>query len=96
MRTMIFRIEGMRCEACANTIKGLVERQPGVRLASVSFEHRQARVLYDPESVEADQLVESIQRPGFRVIGQEAIGDSARPTGSTPQAVQGPCMWSDS
>jgi len=68
MKTTTFKIEGMNCDACANTIKKLVEKEPGVRMAEVSFDKRQARVLYDPKSVEAHRLIEAIQKPGFRVV----------------------------
>ena len=78
MRTTIFRIEGMNCDACANTIKGLVEKEPGVRMASVSFAERQARVLYDPDATPEDRLVEVIQRPGFRVVAREAANEAGR------------------
>ncbi len=77
MKTTIFQIEGMNCDACANTIKSLVEKEPGVRMASVSFGERLARVLYDPQSVREDHLVDAIQKPGFRVVGREAAGESA-------------------
>ena len=76
MKTAIFRIEGMNCDACANTIKNLVEKEPGVRKASVSFTDRQARVLYDPQAIQEDRLVAAIQKPGFRVPGREATGES--------------------
>ena len=76
MKTAIFRIEGMNCDACANTIKNLVEKEPGVRKASVSFTDRQARVLYDPQAIQEDRLVAAIQKPGFRVVGREAAGES--------------------
>jgi copper chaperone CopZ len=76
MKTTIFKIEGMNCDACANAIKSLVEKEPGVRMASVSFSDRLARVLYDPEAVAEDRLVDAIQRPGFRVMGREPVGES--------------------
>lgn len=75
MKTTIFRIEGMSCDACANTIRNLFENEPGVRMASVSFSDRIARVLYDPQAVAEDRLVDAIQKPGFRVVGREAVGD---------------------
>jgi copper chaperone CopZ len=75
MKTTIFRIEGMNCDACANSIKSLVEREPGVRMASVSFSERSARVLYDPQAIGEDRLVDVIQEPGFRVVGCEAVGE---------------------
>jgi len=77
MKTTVFRIEGMNCDACANTIKNLLEKKPGVRMASVSFSERQARVLYDPQAVQEDRLVETIQKPGFRVVGREEAGKTA-------------------
>jgi copper chaperone CopZ len=77
MKTTIFRIEGMNCDACANSIKSLVEKESGVRMASVSFSERLARVLYDPQAVGEDRLVDVIQQPGFRVVSREAAGESA-------------------
>lgn len=70
MKTTTFKIEGMNCEACANTIKKLVEKEPGVRMAEVSFDERSARVLYDPKSVKEERLVDTIQKPGFRVVAR--------------------------
>ena len=78
MKTTIFRIEGMNCDACANSVKSLIEKEPGVRMAAVSFSERLARVLYNPQTVEEDRLVDVIQQPGFRVINREAAGESAR------------------
>lgn len=78
MKTAILKIEGMNCDACANTIKSLLEKEPGVRMASVSFTERQARVLYDPQSVPEDRLIDAIQKPGFRVVACEAVDESAR------------------
>ncbi|TKW76031.1 MAG: heavy-metal-associated domain-containing protein, partial [Bradyrhizobium icense] len=52
MRTTIFKIEGMNCDGCAETIQILIERESGVRMTSVSFNERAARVLYDPQSVQ--------------------------------------------
>ncbi|MBN9579235.1 MAG: heavy-metal-associated domain-containing protein [Alphaproteobacteria bacterium] len=71
MKTAIFKIEGMNCDACANTIKGLVEKEPGVRMATVSFDEGQARILYDPQTVSEDRLVDAVQKPGFRVVGRQ-------------------------
>ena len=78
MKTTIFKIEGMNCDACANTIKNLVEKEPGVRMASVSFGEGLARVLYDPQAVVEDRIVDAIQKPGFRVVGRETVGESIR------------------
>jgi copper chaperone CopZ len=78
MKTMIFKIEGMNCDGCAETIQTLIEKEPGVRMASVSFDERAAQVLYDPQSVQESRLIDLIQKPGFRVIGRESPGDPSR------------------
>jgi copper chaperone CopZ len=76
MKTAIFKIEGMNCDACANTIKNVVEKEPGVRMASVSFADRQARVLFDPETVQEDRLVDVIQGGRFRIVSRETADGS--------------------
>lgn len=71
MKTIIFKIDGMNCDGCAQTIQSMIEKEPGVRMASVSFNERAARILYDPQSVQESRLVDLIQKPGFRVIGRD-------------------------
>ena len=73
MKTTIFRIEGMSCDGCANTVKSAIEKEPGVQTVSVSFAERQARVLYDPQAAGEDRLVAAIEKPGFRVVSREAV-----------------------
>ena len=69
MKTATFTIEGMHCDGCASTIKTLLDRQPGVQMATVSFAERRARILYDPNATDEDRLVAAIEKPGFRVAG---------------------------
>jgi copper chaperone CopZ len=74
MKTAVFKIEGMNCDACANTIKTLVEKEPGVQMASVSYSDRQARVLFDPKAIEEERLIDAIQKPGrVGVVGREEL-----------------------
>lgn len=71
MKTATLKIEGMNCDHCANTIKTLVEQQPGVQVAKVSFDEGQARILYDPQAITEDRLIAVVQEPGFRVVGRD-------------------------
>ena len=70
MKTTTFKIEGMRCEGCADTIKALVEKEQGVRMAEVSVEAGEARILYDPATIGEDEIASVIERPGYRVTGR--------------------------
>lgn len=70
MKTRIFKIEGMRCDGCAETIVALAGKVPGVSSVSVSFEAGEARVVFDGAADTEDRLVRTIERPGFRVMGR--------------------------
>lgn len=74
MKSVTLKIEGMHCEGCAETIKSLVENQPGVQAVSVSFDESRARILYDPATAREEQLVSLVQQPGFRVTGRDSEG----------------------
>ncbi len=69
MSEVFFQIEGMHCDSCARTLQILLEREPGVKRASVSFDQACARVVYDPAMIEWSELVAALERPGYRVIG---------------------------
>ena len=71
MKTTTFKIEGMHCDGCAFTVKTLVEKEPGVKAATVSFKDSEARVLYDPQATNEDRLAATIQRPGYRVVSRQ-------------------------
>lgn len=71
MKTTTFKIEGMHCDGCALTVKTLVEKEPGVKAATVSFKDSEARVLYDPQATNDDRLAATIERPGYRVAGRQ-------------------------
>jgi copper chaperone len=78
MKTIVFKIDGMNCDGCADTIQGLIEKEPGVRMASVSFADRQARVLFDPQAVQEERLVDVIQGQRFRVVSRQPTDGSSR------------------
>lgn len=70
MNSLTLRIEGMHCDGCAETIKAVVEREPGVRAAAVSFKNGEARILYDPQATSAERLVATVGRLGYRITGR--------------------------
>lgn len=72
MRDALFKIDGMHCDGCAERIKTVLEREPGVRAAEVSLTNKQARVIFNPRSVDDGRLVELVETAGFEVTGREA------------------------
>ncbi len=70
MNTVTFKVEGMHCGGCAETIQALLERSAGVQKAAASFDEGEARVLYDSRAVTEEQLVAVVEKAGFRVAGR--------------------------
>ena len=70
MKTALFKIGGMHCGGCADTVKAVVERQPGVQAADVSYDQGQARILYDPKTTGEERLAATIEKIGYRVTAQ--------------------------
>lgn len=70
LKTAIFKIDDMHCDGCARTIEALVATEPGVRKATVSYERREARILFEPDVASEDRLMDVIHRAGYSVAGQ--------------------------
>ena len=58
-------VTGMTCAACANRIERTLNRQPGVKEASVNFATERATVKFDPGVTNTDALVETIRSAGY-------------------------------
>jgi len=66
MKSTTFRVDGMHCEGCAETVKAVLGAEDGVLAAEVSFESREARVLFDPARTDETRIALAIGRPGYR------------------------------
>lgn len=65
MKTLAFKIDGMHCSGCTDTLTALLATETGVATAVVGFDSKTARVLYDPSLTDADRLIAAIGRAGF-------------------------------
>lgn len=68
MNTANFRIDGMHCEGCADRIRTLLGKEPGVREARVSFAEGSAAVRFNPHTLDEARLREVIETGGFNVV----------------------------
>ena len=69
MATSTIKIEGMHCDGCANRVKGLLEKEPGVREADVSYAAGEAQVKHNEHTVGTDKLREIVERAGYTAQG---------------------------
>lgn len=72
MKSVTLKIQGMHCGGCARTIQALLEREPGVKSAAVTFESGVARVVFDPAALDAQRLIQLIEQPGYQATVQAA------------------------
>ena len=70
MRSVVLQIRGMHCDGCANSVKALLEREPGVKSAAVAFESGEARVLFDPLKVDEKRLLEVVEQLGYTAVAR--------------------------
>jgi copper chaperone CopZ len=64
--TTQIKVSGMTCGACAVSVKAALTRTKGVKSADVNTAKGLATVVYDDNQVSERQLVDEINRTGFK------------------------------
>ena len=59
-------VEGMTCFTCQLTVGSSVKKLPGVREAHADVTQHSATITYDPRQITVQQLVEAINKTGYR------------------------------
>ena len=67
----LYPVTGMHCAACAANVEKIVNRQEGVKEASVNLAAAVLTVVYDPMAVSPQQLKEAVMKIGFDLIIDE-------------------------
>jgi len=65
-------ITGMTCANCANTIERNLKKLEGVKAASVNLASERATVVYDPELIGQDRIIQRISEVGYGVATAKA------------------------
>ncbi|KAJ4981907.1 hypothetical protein NE237_032744 [Protea cynaroides] len=60
-----FRIGGMTCAACVNSVEGILRKLPGVKRATVALATSLGEVEFDPSVISKDDIVNAIEDAGF-------------------------------
>ncbi len=60
-------ITGMTCAACARNVERALKKTDGVEIAAVNYATERASVSFDPAQVDANQLVERVDKAGYGV-----------------------------
>ncbi|MFH1766277.1 MAG: heavy metal translocating P-type ATPase [Gemmatimonadota bacterium] len=65
--TVNLPIDGVHCAGCVSRVEGALMGVPGVTEASVNLATGEARVSFDPGSVDLEQLLAAVEGAGYRV-----------------------------
>jgi len=60
-----FKLRGMSCASCANSVEDAIRSVPGVSECSVNFGAEQATVTYDPKKTDLDAIQNAVDAAGY-------------------------------
>ena len=86
------RIEGMHCQSCARLIREELRDIPGVHSVEVDFEKKKGNVIFDPQVVSLQKLIDTVEQLGYRAFGEEEDeeeGEVSSEEGVIPSENQG-------
>lgn len=66
LSTVELKISGMTCSGCAVSVRNAFLETPGVASAAVDLESARAKVEYDTARVSVAQLIEAVNKTGFK------------------------------
>ncbi len=69
MKKITLSIEGMTCSACSNGLEKYLNKQDGVKEASVNLVLNSATILYDDKLLKQEDLDRFVKEAGFKSLG---------------------------
>ena len=69
MKKIILSIDGMTCSACSNGLEKYLNKQTGIKVASVNLVMGNALIEYDEEQLNVKALEQFIKQAGFQSLG---------------------------
>ena len=75
MESMILKIEGMSCAACAKNIERITKKLEGVTESNVNFATENLRISFDPEKIKISGIKSAISKAGFKALDIRASVD---------------------
>ena len=70
MKKIVLSIEGMTCSACSNGLEKYLNKQEGIKQASVNLVMANASIEYDEKILNIEKLNEFVKKAGFKSLGE--------------------------
>lgn len=70
MKKIILSIDGMTCSSCSNGLEKYLNKQDGIKNASVNLVMANASIEYDEKKLSIEKLEEFVKKAGFKSLGE--------------------------
>ena len=70
MKKIILSIDGMTCSACSNGLEKYLNKQNGIKIASVNLVMANATIEYDEKILNQSKIEEFVKQAGFKSLGE--------------------------
>jgi mercuric reductase len=79
MKFIKFKIQGMTCDHCAQTISKKFQDKNGIETKEISYTDGTGNFVYDPEKINKDEIVDIINSTGhYKVSGELSDNNSSK------------------
>ena len=73
MKKVLLKIEGMTCSACSSGLEKYLNKQEGIKTASVNLIMNNASIEYDETKLNLEQVEKYIEKAGFSSLGIDKL-----------------------
>lgn len=74
-KTITLAVDGMTCEDCENTVKGAIEKLPGIASAKASYKDKAVVIAFDSTQAKVKDISMAITAVGYEVKGLKPTVD---------------------
>ncbi|MEG0327839.1 MAG: heavy-metal-associated domain-containing protein [Erysipelothrix sp.] len=71
MTKKTFQMETISCPSCIMKIEGALKRLDGIEESEVLFNSSRVKVVFDETKLNSDEIKNSIEKIGYRVISEK-------------------------
>lgn len=69
MKKVLLKIDGMTCSACSSGLEKYLNKQDGIKMASVNLVMNNASIEYDDKKLKLEDLEKFVRKAGFESLG---------------------------
>lgn len=73
MKKVLLKIDGMTCSACSNGLEKFLNKQEGIKQASVNLVMNNASIEYDEKLLNIPQIEKFVEKAGFESLGIDKL-----------------------